>query len=193
MKILLKIMNLLFVLGIATALAMDCFAVSLGLAVGISGLSIRPALRMGISFGLFQAVMVVAGWAAGGQLLRIIKDFDHWVAFGLLAFIGGRMIYESVTDDEAERAERHDQTRGGNLILLSFATSIDALAVGIGLGIILKRIILSAAVIGAVSFLMTLIGARLGPAVGKVAGKRAEILGGIILLGIGTRILIEHL
>jgi putative Mn2+ efflux pump MntP len=186
-------MNLLVILGIAAALAMDCFAVSMGMAVGLSGLSTRQALRMGFFFGLFQAAMVTAGWAAGDQLLRIIRDFDHWVAFGLLAFIGGRMIFESVTSDESEKADRRDQTRGGSLILLSFATSIDSLAVGLGLGIIQQGILLPAAVIGAVSFLMTLIGARLGPVVGRVVGKRAEILGGLILLAIGIRILVEHL
>jgi putative Mn2+ efflux pump MntP len=183
-------MNPLLVLGIALALAMDCFAVSIGLSVRADGLSLRRSFRIAAHFGLFQFAMPLAGWLAGESLLRLIQGFDHWVAFGLLSFIGGRMIRESFeTGDEA----KPDQARTSRLIVLSLATSIDALAAGLGLGVIGGEILLPAAVIGAVSFMMTIVGAAIGPAVGRIVGKRAELVGGVVLIAVGLRILFEHL
>jgi len=186
-------MSFVFILGIALALAMDCFAVTLGLACGARGLTMKRAVRMAAYFGGFQFLMPVAGWFAGDRLLALIKDFDHWVAFGLLALIGGRMIYESFEMSEEEKACRPDQTQGSRLLVLALATSIDALAVGLSLGVIRTTILYPAAVIGATSFALTVAGARLGPVVGRVAGRRAELLGGLILIGIGIKILAEHL
>jgi putative Mn2+ efflux pump MntP len=137
--------------------------------------------------------MPVLGWLAGANIVRFTRNFDHWIAFALLAGIGGRMIYESFALSDEEKAGRPDQTAGGRLLLLSVATSLDALAVGLSLGVIKAGILYPAAVIGAVCFVMTIIGARLGPVIGKAAGKRAELLGGLILIGIGLRILVEHL
>jgi putative Mn2+ efflux pump MntP len=186
-------MPLLLVLGLAVALALDCFAVSMGLACGLRGLSGRQSVRMALSFGAFQFAMPVIGWFAGANAVRFLRGFDHWVAFGLLAVIGGRMIYESFTLSEEEKADRPDQTRGARLVLLSIATSMDSLAVGLSLGVLKAGIFYPASVIGVICFIMTVIGARLGPVVGRVAGKRAELLGGLILTGIGLRILVEHL
>lgn len=186
-------MSFVFVAGIAAALAMDCFAVTLGLACGARGLTMRQAVRMAVYFGGFQAAMPVLGWFAGDRMLGLIGSFDHWVAFGLLAVIGGRMIYESVGMSDEEKAGRPDQTRGKRLLVLALATSIDALAVGLSLGFVRTGILFPAAVIGVTSFLMTIVGAKLGPAVGRVAGKRAELIGGLILIGIGVKILVEHL
>jgi len=181
------------ILGVALALAMDCFAVTLGLACGARGLTMKQAFRMAAYFGGFQFVMPVAGWFAGDRLLGIIQNIDHWVAFGLLALIGGRMIFESFEMSDEEKASRSDRTQGKRLLILSLATSIDALAVGLSLGVVRTSILYPAVVIGATSFVLTVVGARLGPVVGRVVGKRAELAGGLILIGIGAKILLEHL
>jgi putative Mn2+ efflux pump MntP len=186
-------MPVVLVLGLAVALAMDCFAVSMGLACGLKGLTTKQSVRMAAFFGVFQFGMPVLGWFAGESVVRFMREVDHWVAFGLLAVIGGRMIYESFQLTDEEKACRPDQTRGGRLLVLSIATSIDALAVGLSLGVIKVGILYPAAVIGIVCFAMTVIGARLGPVVGRAVGKRAELLGGLILIGIGAKIVVEHL
>ena len=186
-------MSLIFILGIAVALAMDCFAVTLGLACGARGLTMKQAVRTAAYFGGFQFVMPILGWLAGDRLLGLIKSFDHWVAFGLLAFVGGRMIYESFEMSEEEKAGRPDQTQGTRLIVLALATSIDALAVGLSMGVVRTSILYPAAIIGVTSFVFTVGGAKLGPVVGSIVGRRAELLGGLILIGIGVKILIEHL
>jgi putative Mn2+ efflux pump MntP len=186
-------MSFVFILGIAVALAMDCFAITLGLACGTRRLTMKQAVRMACYFGGFQFVMPVAGWIAGDRMLGLIGSFDHWIAFGLLAAIGGRMIYESVGMSDEEKASRPDQTRGKRLLVLALATSIDALAVGLSLGVVRTGILFPAAVIGVTSFLLTIVGAKLGPVVGRVVGKRAELIGGLILIGIGVKILVEHL
>ena len=186
-------MSVVVVLGVAVALAMDCFAVTLGLACGLKRLENRQAFRMAAFFGGFQFAMPVAGWLAGDRLLGFIKGFDHWVAFGLLALVGGRMIYESLELSDEEETRRPDQTRGTRLVVLALATSIDALAVGLSLAVIRTNILYPAAVIGVTSFVLTIAGAKLGPIVGRVAGRRAELLGGLILIGIGAKILVEHL
>jgi len=182
-----------FILGLGVALAMDCFAVTLGMACGSRGLTLKQAVRMAAYFGGFQFVMPVIGWFAGDRLLRIIEHFDHWVAFGLLALIGGRMIWESFEMSEEDKACRPDQTQGKRLFILALATSIDALAVGLSLGVVRTGILFPAAIIGVTSFVLTLAGAKLGPVVGRLVGKRAELAGGLILIGIGVKILIEHL
>ncbi|MCJ7486435.1 MAG: manganese efflux pump MntP family protein, partial [Candidatus Aminicenantes bacterium] len=155
-------MSLILILGVAVALAMDCFAVTLGLACGAKGLTMKQAVRMAAFFGGFQFVMPVAGWLAGDKLLGFIKSFDHWVAFGLLALIGGRMIYESFGLNEEEKACRPDQTQGMRLVVLSLATSIDALAVGLSLSLLRVRILYPSAVIGVVCFALTAIGFAFG-------------------------------
>ncbi len=186
-------MSFVFILGIAVALAMDCFAITLGLACGARGLTMKQVLRMAACFGGFQFVMPVAGWLAGDRLLGLIKGFDHWIAFGLLALIGGRMIYESFGVSEEDKARRPDQTQGSRLLLLALATSIDALAVGLSLGVVRTSILYPAVIIGATSFVLTIVGAKLGPVVGRIAGRRAELLGGLILIAIGVKTLVEHI
>ena len=186
-------MSFIWILGIAVALAMDCFAVTLGMACGSRGLTLKQAVRMAAYFGGFQFVMPVIGWFAGDRLLRIIEHFDHWVAFGLLAVIGGRMIWESFEMSEEGKACRPDQTQGKRVLILALATSIDALAVGLSLGVVRTGILFPAAIIGVTSFVLTVAGAKLGPVVGRIVGKRAELAGGLILIGIGVKILVEHL
>lgn len=186
-------MSLIWILGIAVALAMDCFAITMGLACGSRGLTLRQAVRMAAYFGGFQFVMPILGWLAGDRLLGLIRHFDHWVAFGLLALIGGRMIWESVHMSEEEKACRPDQTQGHRLLVLAVATSIDALAVGLSLGVVRAGIVYPAVIIGITSFVLTIVGAKLGPVVGRLVGKRAELAGGLILIGIGLKVLVEHL
>ena len=186
-------MNLLIVLGMAVALAMDCFAVSMGMSCGATRLTGRQTLRMAFFFGLFQFAMPVIGWFAGENVLRYIEKFDHWVALALLAFVGLKMIWESFEKGEKGNADPVDRTVGAPLLILSIATSIDALAVGLSLSFLRTNIFLPAAIIGVVCFAMTIVGAKLGPLVGRAVGKRAELLGGLILIGIGIKIVVEHL
>lgn len=186
-------MSILLVLGIAFALAMDAFAVSLGL-----GLSLKPAtggqtFRLAFHFGFFQFLMPVVGWAAGETLIHHIEKYDHWVAFVLLLGVGGKMIYESFRPEKGSGSGRSDPTRGASLLVLSVATSLDALAVGLSLAALRVDIVFPAVVIGIVAFAMTVAGMKIGPSLGKIIGRRAELLGGVILILIGIKILVDHL
>jgi putative Mn2+ efflux pump MntP len=186
-------MNLLVVLGMAVALAMDCFAVAMGMSCRATRLTGRQTLRVAFSFGFFQFAMPVLGWFAGENVLPYIERLDHWVALALLAFIGLKMIRESFVSVLDRDADPVDRTIGAPLLILSVATSIDALAVGLSLAVLRTNIFLSAALIGVVSFALTVLGVKLGPLVGRAVGKRAELLGGLILIGIGIKILAGHL
>jgi putative Mn2+ efflux pump MntP len=181
------------VLGIALGLAMDAFAVALGLGCSPRGLSRGQALRLALHFGLFQFLMPILGWAAGTGIESRIRAFDHWIAFGLLAFVGGKMIADSFRSGSEDACAPGDPTRGSRLLVLSVATSIDALAVGLSLGVLEAGIFYPAAVIGAVAFSMTVLGARLGPVLGRAVGRRAELAGGVILVLIGVKIVADHL
>ena len=186
-------MSFLLILGVALALAMDAFAVSLGL-----GMSLRPAtggqtFRLAFHFGLFQFLMPVLGWAAGETLLRYIEKYDHWVAFGLLLAVGGKMVFESLKPEKGLVKDCSDPTRGVSIVVLSVATSLDALAVGLSLAALRVAIVFPAVVIGIVAFGMTVVGMKIGPALGRVIGRRSELLGGVILIMIGIKILVEHL
>jgi putative Mn2+ efflux pump MntP len=136
--------------------------------------------------------MPVIGWLAGLTVERWISAFDHWIAFGLLVAVGGKMIYEAIRGDE-EKRQTADPTRGMSLVVLSVATSIDALAVGLSLAFIGEDIWYPAVVIGLVAGVLTTVGLQLGQRFGHVLGRRMEILGGVILIGIGIKILVEHL
>jgi len=186
-------MNFFLILPIALALAMDAFAVSVGVSVSQRGLFKVQILRMALSFGFFQFIMPVLGWLAGQTILDIIKAVDHWVAFGLLLLIGSKMIYESFRGQDKENKSSGDQTRGFVLLLLSVATSIDALAVGLSFAALGKTVFYPSVVFGVVAFLMTVVGAKIGPFFGRSVGRRAELLGGIVLIFIGAKILLDHL
>jgi putative Mn2+ efflux pump MntP len=186
-------MSFLYVIGIAVALAMDALAVSIAIGVAHHPVTGRQMLRLASTFGLFQFGMCIAGWAAGESVVKYIGRYDHWVAFGLLLFVGGRMIFESVKGGEEAGEERRDPTTGASLFVLGVATSLDSLAVGLSLAALRTSILYPAAVIGAVSFVISLAGTKLGPALGKVFGKRAELLGGLVLIAIGIKILVDHL
>ncbi|MBI5419972.1 MAG: manganese efflux pump [Deltaproteobacteria bacterium] len=178
-------------LGIALGLAMDAFAVAIVTGIVLGDVSGRQTFRLAWHFGFFQFMMPVIGWRAGLSVERYISGYDHWLAFGLLAFIGGRMIYEAFWGD-AERAAS-DPTRGISLVLLSLATSVDALAVGLSLGVLRIRIWYPAVVIGIVACVLTAAGMHLGRPLGARFGRRMEIAGGLVLIGIGVKILWQHL
>jgi putative Mn2+ efflux pump MntP len=184
-------MEILTLTGIAVALAMDAFAVALGVGVCVTPLTHRHYFRLGFHFGLFQALMPILGWLIGRSVQQYIVDYDHWIALILLSLIGGHMIYEALHPDREERKEG-DPTRGFSLVLLSIATSIDALAVGLSLAMLGIDVWFPALIIGLVACAFTLVGLRIGRRVGEIWGQRVEIFGGIILILIGIKIVLEH-
>jgi putative Mn2+ efflux pump MntP len=184
-------MDAITLLGLALALAMDAFAVALGTGAVLSRLTGRHIFRLAFHFGLFQALMPVIGWLAGQTVVRFVSAWDHWIAFALLALIGGRMIREALSDEE--KPDDRDPTRGLSLVMLSVATSIDALAVGFSLSVIGVSIWFPAFIIGVVAGLLTVVGMLAGGRIGNRWGSRVEILGGFVLIAIGVRILCEHL
>ena len=175
---------------IALSMAMDAFAVSLGSGVKI-GPGPRPVFRIAFHFGLFQALLPVIGWLFGSTIEPYIKNIDHWVAFGLLAFVGIRMIRSGFIKDNEVTTK--DPSRGLTMVMLSIAVSIDALAVGLSLGLLGIAIWTPALVIGLVTGALSLIGLRVGNGFGKRYGKPVEVLGGLVLIGIGVRIVVSHL
>jgi putative Mn2+ efflux pump MntP len=175
---------------IAFSMAMDAFAVSLGSGVKI-GPGPRPVFRIAFHFGLFQALLPVVGWLFGNTIEPYVKDFDHWVAFGLLAFVGIRMVRSGFGKDTEEI--RKDPSRGLTMVMLSIAVSIDALAIGLSLAFLGVNIWTPALVIGLVTAALSLIGIKVGNRIGKRFGKPVEVFGGLILIGIGVRIVVSHL
>jgi putative Mn2+ efflux pump MntP len=184
-------MDAVTLIGLALALAMDAFAVALGTGTVLARLTGRHLFRLGFHFGLFQALMPVIGWLAGQSVIQWVEAWDHWIAFGLLGLIGGRMIFEACSD--GEKPGDRDPTRGMSLIMLSIATSIDALAVGFSLSVIGVSIWMPALVIGLVAGTLTVAGMLLGDRIGSRWGSRVEILGGLVLIAIGIKVLAEHL
>lgn len=174
------------------ALAMDALAVSLAASASLPA-GRRPALRLAFHFGLFQALMPVLGWLAGRALADPMRAVDHWAAFGLLTWIGVRMVRQSGGGGKDEEAGRTDPSRGWTLVGLSVAVSLDALAVGLSLAFLRVEIVQPVLVIGLVTGLLAWLGARAGRRLGAAWGSRMERLGGVILVLIGLRILVTHL
>jgi manganese efflux pump family protein len=177
---------------IAIGLAMDCFAVSLGVGTAGTAVGPRPTFRLFFHFGLFQGGMTLLGWLAGKTVVTYIASVDHWVAFGLLVFVGLRILRGGLRMDGEEPAIP-DPSRGMTLVMLSIATSIDALAVGLSLALLDVNVFWAAFLIGGVSAVLSLVGLLLGNQLGLRFGKSMEVLGGIILIAIGLRVLIIHL
>lgn len=175
---------------IAISMAMDAFAVSLGSGVKF-GPGPRPVFRLVFHFGLFQAVMPVIGWFFGNTIEPLVRDFDHWVAFGLLAFVGLRMVRSGFSKDEDDK--QGDPSKGWTMVLLSVAVSIDALAIGLSLSFLNIIIWMPALLIGLVTSALSWIGLRVGNSFGKRYGRPVEIIGGLILCMIGVQIVISHL
>lgn len=184
-------MDIIAIIFIALGLAMDAFAVSVTSGLIIKNLHIKNALKIALFFGAFQAIMPIIGWLAGLSVRDLIAGFDHWIAFGLLCFIGSRMIYESIKPEQNKTPI--DPLNIYVLLLLSIATSIDALAVGLSFAFIDISIATPVIIIGLVTFILSYIGVSIGARVGHFFEKKMEIAGGLILIGIGAKILIEHL
>ena len=176
---------------IAVCLAMDAFAVSIASGVTLKRCYVSNAFRIAFAFGLFQALMPVIGWLAGLTLQTYIQQVDHWIAFGLLTFIGVKMIVESARLDTCER--KSNPLEFGTLMMLSVATSIDALAIGISLGILHVDVWIPILIIGCVTFVISFAGVYLGDRIGRFCGNQIEKIGGLVLIGIGVKILVEHL
>ncbi|MFC1991542.1 manganese efflux pump MntP family protein [Chloroflexota bacterium] len=184
-------LGILSILFIALGLSADCFAVALSGSVSMGSVSLIQKLRTSLTFGFFQALMPVLGWLAGRTVVNLIADYDHWVAFSLLAFIGIKMIWESTRNKENHN--KIDITRGFILLTLAVATSIDALAVGLTFAFLEVSIALASSVIGIVAFIVTMLSFAIGRKAGELIGKRAETIGGVILIIIGLRVLLTHI
>jgi putative Mn2+ efflux pump MntP len=183
--------SFLSILIIAIGLSADCFAVALSASITSKHFTFARFFRFPLAFGVFQALMTVLGWLAGRAVIDIIAAYDHWLAFALLVFIGGRMIWESFQKKSDEKARNYHGWL--TLLALSIATSIDALAVGLSFAFLEVDIAVASATIGVTAFIITIIAQLIGNRVGALAGKRAEIVGGLILIAIGIKILLEHL
>lgn len=182
-------MNLLTILFTSVGLAMDAFAVSIGSGISFKKFTLKDAILIATFFGGFQLLMPLLGWASGLLFRDFIISFDHWIAFGLLTFIGSKMIYESLQQAEKESTDFR------NLYVLStlaIATSIDALAVGLTFSLLQTSIMMAAVMIGIVTFLICLLGVFIGSKFGHFFEKQAEIIGGVILIQIGIKIVTEH-
>jgi len=176
---------------LAIGLAMDAFSVATVTGFSLRRVDYYHASRMSATFGLFHALMPLIGWAAGSTIVNLVSGYDHWVAFLLLAFVGGRMIYEAVANGETIDASR--VLSAANLLLFSVAVSIDSLAVGLSFFLERIAILIPALIIGAMTALFTFAGLMLGNRTGKSFGRSTQILGGVILIGIGLRIVVTHL
>jgi putative Mn2+ efflux pump MntP len=176
---------------IAIGLAMDAFAVSLGVGTNGAAKDKRSIFRLSFHFGLFQGLMTFLGWLAGSTISRWISQFDHWVAFTLLIIVGLNMIRSGLKADVESYPT--NPSKGGLLVVLSVATSIDALAVGLSLALIDTPILQAALIIGIITLGLSIFGLKVGCKLGEKFGKRMEIIGGLILVGIGLRILATHM
>lgn len=188
-------MDLISVFFIAIGLSMDAFAVSISNGIILKRVRIRDAFKTGIFFGVFQAVMPMIGWFAGVTFSNYIVNIDHWIAFILLALIGVNMIYESLKGSNDDK-ENKDPNSIKTLLIMAIATSIDALAVGVSFAMVAKTgdtIWLPAFMIGSITFTISVMGVFLGKKAGDLFQKKAEIFGGLILIFIGIKILIEHM
>lgn len=184
---------MLYILLIAVSLALDAFAVSTSTGISLPNFRLRHAVKMGVWFGAFQFAMPLIGWLLGTGVSDYIQAIDHFIAFGLLAFIGGRMVWGSVTRDCGED-ECCPDLSARRLCLLAIATSIDALAVGVSMAFMEDmNILLACTVIGVVAFALSVAGGMLGKRLGCLFQKRAELVGGLVLIAIGVKILVEHL
>lgn len=181
-------MGNLTLLGLAVALGMDAFAVALAVSSGLCFITFRHIFRLTWHFGLFQSLMTLVGWLCGVSVSGMFGELNNWIAFGLLVFIGLKMLKES--GDTEKRLEGFDPTRGWSLVGLSVATSLDALAVGISFSLMGTEILFPVLVIGLVALLMTLIGMKIGYRAGKSLGQWAERAGGVVLILIGVKIFV---
>ncbi|HAQ18736.1 MAG TPA: hypothetical protein DCR40_05795 [Prolixibacteraceae bacterium] len=184
-------MEILTVTFLAIGLSFDSFAVSVCSGLNLPNIRFFQAAKIAVFLALFQALMPLIGWMLGNSMKTLIEPVDHWIAFGLLSLIGGKMIIESFINSESREIKNPLHFRV--ILLLSLATSIDALAVGFSFATLIEKFLLPVAIIGLVTFIASMLGILLGKKTGPTFNRYAEILGGLILIMIGSKILIEHL
>jgi len=184
-------MGILTILAIAVGLAMDAFAVSIAVGIKLGCVTGRQSLRLAFHFGFFQFIMPLIGWGAGYAVEDVIGAYDHWIAMALLSFIGGKMIFETFQKDRSD-GFNYDPTKGLRLLGLSIATSIDAFAVGLSLGVLNEGIWYPSIIIGLVAAAFTVLGLELGCKIGTILNRKIEFIGGVILIGIGIKIVLNH-
>lgn len=204
-------MSILSIILTGIGLAMDAFAVSVAKGITLTKIKAKDALKVALFFGGFQAIMPLIGWGAGRYFADYIKTFDHWIAFILLSFIGGKMLFEAIKEKNENKGEEavtldigegeklelieekdKEELSAKNLTVLAIATSIDALAVGVSFAFLGISIVQSVVIIGVITFILCFLGVIIGEKLGDIFKNYAEIIGGVILILIGINILIEH-
>jgi manganese efflux pump family protein len=187
-------MDFVAIIGVAIALAMDAFSVCIACGISIPKPDFGHYFRLAFHFGLFQFMMPVIGYFGGRFMGGYIAAYDRWIAFGLLVFIGLKMIGEAFTGKKEKQDEcRQDPSHGWSLVFLAVATSIDALAVGISLGVLNRKILIPSIIIGLVCSFFSIIGIAIGNRVGAYAGRYAEAAGGLMLIAIGFKLVVERI
>lgn len=185
-------MNLSATILLAFGMSMDAFAASIGKGATLHKPKFSEAVRTGLIFGAIETLTPLVGWGLGMLASQFILEWNHWIAFILLVFLGGRMIVEGFRGDSDEACEAPHRHGFWLLVTTAFATSLDAMAVGVGLAFLQVSIVTTALAIGCSTFIMSTLGMMVGRFIGPLLGKRAEILGGIVLIGIGSEILWSH-
>ncbi|VFS42512.1 manganese efflux pump MntP [Klebsiella pneumoniae] len=185
-------MNLSATILLAFGMSMDAFAASIGKGATLHKPKFSEALRTGLIFGAIETLTPLVGWGLGMLASQFILEWNYWIAFILLVFLGGRMIVEGFRGDSDEACEAPHRHGFWLLVTTAFATSLDAMAVGVGLAFLQVSIVTTALAIGCATFIMSTLGMMVGRFIGPLLGKRAEILGGIVLIGIGSEILWSH-
>lgn len=185
-------MNLSATILLAFGMSMDAFAASIGKGATLHKPKFSEAVRTGLIFGAIETLTPLVGWGLGMLASQFILEWNHWIAFILLVFLGGRMIVEGFRDDSDEACEAPHRHGFWLLVTTAFATSLDAMAVGVGLAFLQVSIVTTALAIGCATAIMSTLGMMVGRFIGPLLGKRAEILGGIVLIGIGSEILWSH-
>lgn len=185
-------MGIISILLIAIGLAMDATAVSLTIGINSNkNNKLIMALKSGLTFGLFQGLMPLIGWLLGIKFTSYIEKVDHWIAFALLVFIGGKMFVEGIRNNQDEEESKDYSAK--RFVLLAIATSIDALAIGVSFAFLNVNILSAVSIIGITTFIFSIIAVYLGQILGSIFKSKAEILGGVILIFMGSKILVEHL
>ncbi|HBS2796696.1 TPA: manganese efflux pump MntP [Klebsiella pneumoniae] len=185
-------MNLSATILLAFGMSMDAFAASIGKGATLHKPKFSEAVRTGLIFGAIETLTPLVGWGLGMLASQFILEWNHWIAFILLVFLGGRMIVEGFRGDSDEACEAPHRHGFWLLVTTAFAASLDAMAVGVGLAFLQVSIVTTALAIGCATFIMSTLGMMVGRFIGPLLGKRAEILGGIVLIGIGSEILWSH-
>jgi len=185
-------MSVIEIAALSLGLTLDVFSVSVGVGLTMPDATVRQRVRLGWHFAVFHFLMPVAGWLAGMRVSQLMSHLDHWVAFVLLSFVGGRMIWEERGEQTSE-VFKNDPTRGLMMVVLCVATSVDAFAVGLSLALLRVHIWLISFLLGLVAGLMTLLGFQAGAKVGNRFRRYAHWIGGLAIIGVGVKILVEHL